>query len=721
MRHLTGKHKLRGHARRLLAVVLSSAMTVITLGLAQQPAHAALAAMSPTLNGAGFPDWFQDANGTRLQMCFIAATCGGAAAGAGLPNPAAAPSVPGNFPAAGEAMYLLARDTITTPTGGKIVYTAAVGGGFLSPTPTNGQQSVFNTTKVVVTGLAPLTTYTVTSPYDPPTSFTTDAKGGARAVISTLAGPVGFFAAALGGPLGPWLTWDPAVTPAAPVGFLGDGITPHAVVGSPLGVNSVTVSGGGSTFTDNQFVVIGQLAAGLAVSPNAAAFAAQLPGTTSATPQVVTVTNTSAAAIPVTSVVTGANAAQFVAASTCGNLAAGASCTINVTYTAPATLATSSAATLVITGDPTGPLNVALTGSSAAPPAAPTASPAPGSFTGAQSVTLSALDPTAVIHFTLDGTTPTAASPVFSTALSLANSATVNAIAVSAAGLTSPMVSFPFIIAPAPLPAPAPAPAPAPGQGIAPRPLGAAGYWLAASDGGVFNFGDAAFFGSTGGIPLNRPIVTMAATPSHRGYWLVASDGGVFSFGDAGFHGSTGGIPLNKPIVTMAPTPSGNGYWLIASDGGVFAFGDAAFHGSTGNIPLNKPIVAMAHTPSGNGYWLVASDGGVFGFGDAGFHGSTGGTPLNRPIVTMAATPSGNGYWLIASDGGVFAFGDAAFRGSTGGIPLNKPIVTMAATPTGNGYWLVASDGGVFSFGDAGFHGSTGGIHLNRPIVTMAA
>ena len=25
----------------------------------------------------------------------------------------------------------------------------------------------------------------------------------------------------------------------------------------------------------------------------------------------------------------------------------------------------------------------------------------------------------------------------------------------------------------------------------------------------------------------------MAATPNGRGYWLVASDGGVFSFGDA--------------------------------------------------------------------------------------------------------------------------------------------------------------------------------------------
>jgi hypothetical protein len=43
----------------------------------------------------------------------------------------------------------------------------------------------------------------------------------------------------------------------------------------------------------------------------------------------------------------------------------------------------------------------------------------------------------------------------------------------------------------------------------------------------------------------------MAATPDGAGYWLVASDGGVFSFGDSAFHGSMGGKPLNAPIVGM--------------------------------------------------------------------------------------------------------------------------------------------------------------------------
>ncbi len=245
------------------------------------------------------------------------------------------------------------------------------------------------------------------------------------------------------------------------------------------------------------------------------------------------------------------------------------------------------------------------------------------------------------------------------------------------------------------------------------------GYWLAASDGGIFSFCTARFLGSTGALTLNRPVVGMAATPSGNGYWLVASDGGIFAFGDAVFRGSTGALSLNQPIVAMERTPSGNGYWLVASDGGIFAFGDAVFRGSTGAIKLNRPIVGMSRTPSGAGYWLVASDGGIFAFGDAAFRGSTGSLKLNQPIVDMARSASGGGYLLVASDGGIFAFGDGVFRGSTGAIKLNRPIVALAPTALGSGYWLVASDGGIFAF-NAPFAGSTGAVSLNRPIVTMS-
>jgi hypothetical protein len=215
------------------------------------------------------------------------------------------------------------------------------------------------------------------------------------------------------------------------------------------------------------------------------------------------------------------------------------------------------------------------------------------------------------------------------------------------------------------------------GNSLAPLPI-PQGYWETASDGGIFSFGHAGFYGSTGSMALNRPIVGMAATPDGSGYWLVASDGGIFSFGDARFHGSAGALALTRPIVGMASTPDGGGYWLVASDGGIFAFGDARFHGSAGALALRRPIVGMASTPDGGGYWLVASDGGVFSFGDAQFLGSMGGKALKAPIVGTATTPDGGGYWEFAADGGVFSFGDAQFLGSMGGRPLNAPVVGAA-------------------------------------------
>ena len=151
---------------------------------------------------------------------------------------------------------------------------------------------------------------------------------------------------------------------------------------------------------------------------------------------------------------------------------------------------------------------------------------------------------------------------------------------------------------------------------------GGSGYWLASSNGGIFDFGSAASLGSASNEPLNAPIVSMAATPDGQGYWEVAADGGIFSFGNATFYGSMGDKPLNAPIVSMAATPDGQGYWEIAADGGIFSFGNATFYGSMGDKPLNAPIVSMAATPDGQGYWEIAADGGVFNYGDAGFYGS---------------------------------------------------------------------------------------------------
>jgi len=231
------------------------------------------------------------------------------------------------------------------------------------------------------------------------------------------------------------------------------------------------------------------------------------------------------------------------------------------------------------------------------------------------------------------------------------------------------------------------------GVEVAADPAG--GYWTTTSGGTVTSHDGATDYGSLF-VQLNKPVVGMAPTPDGRGYWLVASDGGIFSFGNAAFFGSTGSLELNKPIVGMAPTPDGRGYWLVASDGGIFSYGDARFYGSTGSITLNKPVVGMAPTADGNGYWLVATDGGIFSYGDAQFYGSTGSIRLNQPIVAMAPTPSGGGYWLVASDGGLFTYGDAPFEGSLGSSGAS--VEGLVVNASSESYLLVETNGNAESY-----------------------
>jgi hypothetical protein len=262
----------------------------------------------------------------------------------------------------------------------------------------------------------------------------------------------------------------------------------------------------------------------------------------------------------------------------------------------------------------------------------------------------------------------------------------------------------------------------------APPPPAAHGYWLVGSDGGIFTFGSANFFGSTGNLKLNRPVVGI--TPTTAGYRLVASDGGLFAFGDAKYFGSIPGLGLlpagsggsgkhlNAPIVGMVPTPSGGGYFMVASDGGVFAFGDAQYEGSCPGIGgCSGTAVGVVPDASGNGYWLVTSTGHVYNFGDAPNLGQPG--QQSSAITSIVRTTDGGGYWVLDANGGVFNFGDAPNLGS---LPINTaggldPAATIFTTSDGQGYWVATAVGKVYDFGDAPSDGDISGKHLNGSII----
>ncbi len=213
------------------------------------------------------------------------------------------------------------------------------------------------------------------------------------------------------------------------------------------------------------------------------------------------------------------------------------------------------------------------------------------------------------------------------------------------------------------------------------------GYWLVASDGGIFAFGDAGFYGSIPGLGylpagtpgnvkrLNAPVVGMVPSADGGGYFMVASDGGVFAFGDARFEGSCPAIGgCSGAAVAVMPDATGDGYWLVTATGHVYTFGDAAAYGSPGD---QGTVTSAVRTADGRGYWILFSNGRVVPFGDAAGYGSLPGGAAGgfNPATSIFSTSDGDGYWVATANGAVYPFGDAPDDGSMAGTRLNAPVI----------------------------------------------
>jgi chitobiase/beta-hexosaminidase-like protein/ASPM-SPD-2-Hydin domain-containing protein len=126
----------------------------------------------------------------------------------------------------------------------------------------------------------------------------------------------------------------------------------------------------------------------------------------------------------------------------------------SVTLEAVAVLAgltsTTASATYVISGSSTPP-------SGNNPPPAPVITPPSGTYTTAQSVTLTDAAAGAILYYTVDGSTPSSASRTYTGPITVSSSVTLKAVAVLA-GLTSAISSSTYVINGPPSPTFAPAP-----------------------------------------------------------------------------------------------------------------------------------------------------------------------------------------------------------------------------------------------------------------------
>src|SRR3954466_14753436 len=170
-----------------------------------------------------------------------------AAAPCPAPDPTQAPTFPGNFPE--EFFYQQAgADGLVSAGGNNVLAEFDLEGAFGSGPVKAGDQMVFTRIRYkIVDGLKPDTDYKITQPYGTDTVHTDlDATG--FFVTQDVGVTPGDFSQALKGRVGPFLQWAPNPNNPAdvpPAGYIGDGVTPHAVTGSQLGTNFVRIQGPG--------------------------------------------------------------------------------------------------------------------------------------------------------------------------------------------------------------------------------------------------------------------------------------------------------------------------------------------------------------------------------------------------------------------------------------------------------------------------------------------
>ncbi len=197
---------------------------------------AGLGEIGPIELRSGYPAWYKDVNGIVLQPCHAPDPL--CPAPAENFDPAAPLNFPTNWPV--ESFWYMADATVAVEGGGQITWHAALEAAFANEIPMEGERIVFGRIRVRGSNLQP-GQYRVTHPYGTDIFDVVDA--GPRGIFFTedIAPVAENFTAALASRVGPFLKWDPAVSPAAPNGYIGDPGTPHRVVGSPFGTNFVRV------------------------------------------------------------------------------------------------------------------------------------------------------------------------------------------------------------------------------------------------------------------------------------------------------------------------------------------------------------------------------------------------------------------------------------------------------------------------------------------------
>jgi PKD repeat protein len=207
------------------------------------PAHinntVGLKAVGPIDETNGFPLWYRDTTGQRLELCLDQSpNC----IMGDLPNPGQPMVFPTNFP--DEAFWSMGEAALATNgAGGKALLVTALEAAFANDVA-DGQQISFGRVRIRAAGVIDGATYRVTHPYGVDTIVAETGAAKGINVTEDIGDLIGgsTFEGALGSRPAPFLKWD-ATAPAAPAGYLGDPTVEHTVVGSPYNTNVFRIEG----------------------------------------------------------------------------------------------------------------------------------------------------------------------------------------------------------------------------------------------------------------------------------------------------------------------------------------------------------------------------------------------------------------------------------------------------------------------------------------------
>lgn len=227
-----GSHRRSGKRSRRAVMAATLAVGLAAFGLTPF-AEAAQTVVGPVDPSTRVPFWVADSSGgTRLDLCLDAQQCLGTRASLVAPD--------------GEAFWYSAS-TAVSGKGASGLYEVATEAAFAGAG--TDQEIGFNRLRVRLDVSSP-GTYEVRHPYGTRTYVVARVDSKRFEINETLdvgcttptCGDFGGLSNSGDGGIGDsWLRWDPAAAPAAPAGFLGDGLTEHAVIGSPIGRNVLDV------------------------------------------------------------------------------------------------------------------------------------------------------------------------------------------------------------------------------------------------------------------------------------------------------------------------------------------------------------------------------------------------------------------------------------------------------------------------------------------------